>query len=91
MKWAVSLVIAIVLFHDTWSQKGHSMSCMTILFLNLQITRSVIRPHIKWEVSLVIALVTLIFLSLFYLFIYFLTFIYFTSLREQDEAYINPS
>ena len=31
------------------------MSCMTILFLNLQITRSDIRPHIKWGVNLVIA------------------------------------
>ena len=30
-------------------------SCMTILFLNLQITISDIRPHIKWAVSLVIA------------------------------------
>ena len=30
-------------------------SCMTILFLNLQITISGIRPHIKWAVSLVIA------------------------------------
>ena len=28
---------------------------MTILFLNLQITRSDIRPHIKWTASLVIA------------------------------------
>ena len=28
---------------------------MTILFLNLQITRYDIRPHIKWAVSLVIA------------------------------------
>ena len=28
---------------------------MTMLFLNLQITKSVIRPHIKWVVSLVIA------------------------------------
>ena len=28
---------------------------MTILFLNLQITRSDIRPDIKWAVSLVIA------------------------------------
>ena len=28
---------------------------MTILFLNLQITRSDIRPHMKWVVSLVIA------------------------------------
>ena len=31
------------------------MSCMTILFLNLQITRCFIRPHIKWAISLVIA------------------------------------
>ena len=31
------------------------MSCMTILFLNLQITRSDIRPHTKLAVSLVIA------------------------------------
>ena len=31
------------------------MSCMTILFLKLQITRSDIKPHIKWAVSLVIA------------------------------------
>ena len=30
-------------------------SCMTILFLNLQITISDIRPHIKCAVSLVIA------------------------------------
>ena len=44
-----------MLFNDTWSQSGHSVSCMTILFLNLQIIRSDIRPHIKWVVSLVIA------------------------------------
>ena len=44
-----------VLFYDTWSQKGHSVSCMTILFQNLQITRSNIRTHIQWAVSLVIA------------------------------------
>ena len=31
------------------------MSCMTILVLNLQITRSDIRPHIKWVVRLVTA------------------------------------
>ena len=30
------------------------MSCVTILFKNLQISRSDIRPHIKWVVSLVI-------------------------------------
>ena len=29
------------------------MSCMTILFLGLQITRSDIRPHIKWGISMV--------------------------------------
>ena len=46
-----------VLFNDTWSQQGHSVSCVTILLLNfhLPITRSDIRPHIKWAVSLVIA------------------------------------
>ena len=44
-----------VLFNDTWSQHGHSVSCMTIALLNLQIIRSDIRPHIKWVVSLVIA------------------------------------
>ena len=43
-----------MLFNDTWSQEGHSVLCMTILFLNLQITRLDIRPHIKWAVSLVI-------------------------------------
>ena len=48
-------VSTFVLLKDTWSQQGHSVSCMTILFLNLQITRSDIRPHIKWAVSLVIA------------------------------------
>ena len=31
------------------------MSCMTILFLNVQITRSDIRPHMKWVINLVIA------------------------------------
>ena len=31
------------------------MSSMTIFFLKLQITRSEIRPHIKWAVSLVTA------------------------------------
>ena len=34
-----------MLFNDTLSQKGHSVSCMTILFENLQITRSDIWPH----------------------------------------------
>ena len=43
------------LFNDTWSRQGHSVSCMTILFLNLQITRLDIRPYKKWAVSLVIA------------------------------------
>ena len=44
-----------VLLNDTWSQQGHSVSCITILFPNLQIIRSDIRPHTKWAVSLVIA------------------------------------
>ena len=35
--------------------KGHSVSCMTVLFLNLHIIRSDIRPHIRSVVSLVIA------------------------------------
>ena len=43
-----------VLFNDTWSQEGHSVACMTILFRDVQISRSDIRPHIKWAVSLVI-------------------------------------
>ena len=47
-----------VLFNDTWSQWGRSVSCI----LNFQITISDITPHIKWAVSLVIALITLIFL-----------------------------
>ena len=38
--------------------EGHLVLCMTIHFLNLQMTRSDIRAHIKWAVSLV----TLIFL-----------------------------
>ena len=37
------------------TKPNQSVSCITILFLNLQITRSDIRPHIKWAVSLVIA------------------------------------
>ena len=44
-----------VLLYDTSSQKEYSVPSMTILFLNLQITRSDIRPDIKWAVSLVIA------------------------------------
>ena len=44
-----------VSFYNTWSQYGHSLSCMAIIFLNLQITRSDVRPYIKWTVSLVIA------------------------------------
>ena len=54
----------LVSFNDTWSQKGHSVSCMTILFYKqVQISRSDIKPHIKWAVSLVILhMVTSIFL-----------------------------
>ena len=44
-----------MLFCDTLFQKGHLVSCMTILVPNLQITRSDIRPHIKWVVCLVTA------------------------------------
>ena len=44
-----------MLFCDTLSQKGHLVSCMTMLVPNLQITRSDIRPHIKWVVHLVTA------------------------------------
>ena len=46
--------VGFALFNDTWSQYEHSESCMIILFLNLQVTRSDVRPHIKWVVSLVI-------------------------------------
>ena len=44
-----------VLLYDTSSQKRVFTATLTILFLNLQITRSDIRPDIKWAVSLVIA------------------------------------
>ena len=55
---------AFVLFNDTWYQEGHSVSCITILFSKLQITRSEIRPRREWAVSLLIAyMVTSIFLS----------------------------
>ena len=47
-------LVSFGLFNGTWSQKGHSVLCMTILLLNLQTTKSDIRPHIKWAVSLVI-------------------------------------
>ena len=46
--------VRFVLFCDTLSQKGHLVSCMTILVPKLQITRSDI-PHIKWVVRLVTA------------------------------------
>ena len=36
------------LYNDTWSQQGH----YDRTFLNLQITRPDITPHIKWAVSL---------------------------------------
>ena len=39
----------------TWSHWGHWVSCMTILFLNSQVTRSYIKTNIKWVVSLVTA------------------------------------
>ena len=43
-------------WNDIWSQSEHSVSCMTILSLNLQTTRSDIRPHMKYDANLVIAL-----------------------------------
>ena len=55
----------LVLFNDTGLVSVSTLvSCMTILFLKLQITRSDIRPHIKWAVSLQLHMVimTLIFL-----------------------------
>ena len=55
-----------VLFNDTWSQYGHSVPCMTILFINLQISRSDIRPHIKWAVSLVILHVVTLYCYMYY-------------------------
>ena len=48
-----NMVWRFVLFNDTSSQLGHSVSCKTILLLNLQITRSDVTPDIKWAVSLV--------------------------------------
>ena len=55
LKFTNTVQYSIVLFNDTWSRWGHSVSCMTTLSWNLQITRSDIRPHIKWAVSRVIA------------------------------------
>ena len=53
-----SLSGEIVWFNDNWPQKGHSVSCITILcsmLVNYQI-RCHIRPHVKLVVSLVITL-----------------------------------
>ena len=30
----VQIMVWFVLFNDTWSPKGHSVSCMTILFIS---------------------------------------------------------
>ena len=49
-------LVRFLLFNDTWFQEGHLVSCMNIIFQNLQITRSDIRPHIKWAVSLVVCI-----------------------------------
>ena len=54
-----SLSLSFVLVNDTWSQKGHSVTCITMCdtsFNACKITRSDIRPyiHVKWAVSLVI-------------------------------------
>ena len=54
--------LSVVLFIDIWFYHGHSVSCLTISCQNLQITRSNIRPHKKWAISLVLAGGHLIFL-----------------------------
>ena len=46
------LRLSFVLPSGTWSQSRHSVTCMTILCL--QITRSDIWPHVMWVLSLVI-------------------------------------
>ena len=51
-----------MLFNDTWSQYGHLVSCISIFLLCLQIIRSDLRSHIKWDISLVIVNGHLIFL-----------------------------
>ena len=51
----INIRIYIYILYDTWSQQGHWVLCIATLFLELQITRSDSRPHIKWAVSLVIA------------------------------------
>ena len=38
-------------FNDTWSQWGHSVACMTMLLLSMQITRSDIRSQVKQPVN----------------------------------------
>ena len=53
--WMLLARVRFLLFNDTWSQWWYLVSCMTILFINLQVTRSDIRLHIKWVVRLVIA------------------------------------
>ena len=44
-----------VLFIDTWSQEGHSVSYMTILFSMFANHPNLTSVHVKWAVSLVIA------------------------------------
>ena len=51
-----------VLFNDTWFHEGHLVSCMTKLFLQLQIAKSDIKPQVKWTVSLLLQTAILIFL-----------------------------
>ena len=47
-------MVGFVLFNDTWTVRTYVVMYDHI-FLNLQITRLDIRPHIKWAVNLVIA------------------------------------
>ena len=58
--------LSIVLFNDTWSQWGHSVSCMTTLFSMIATSSDQTSDHTchqNWAVSLVIADGSLIFLN----------------------------
>ena len=60
--WFVFVLFFIfALFKDTWSQKGHLVSCtlsyyhLSYYFLCLPITRADVRLEVQWAVNLVIA------------------------------------
>ena len=75
-----------VLFNDTWSQYRHSVSCMTILFLNFHITRSDIKatPNKRLSISLVITC-TFILLRGFCVGMYGLTYSLYPPQRNELE------